>query len=429
MLLPIRIWLRIRFWRDLYLKIHKEKKAKIEALVTVAALQLDPSEPDTAEGQFALKELRELMITTEKKGTNDPAADIVARRHYKMHEKNRKAARPGVKSVGDNQQAESGSIPQKAMSSEEDAELGNVKSTPMPRKKQGKKAWTQSKKTLKRSNQKEGKRLLKQKAILAEQQLAEPQIKSQELRELSADDKPVALTQPQSINSVKSHPNPLFSDSPELQSPTESAGFHTPAQSPRLTSTSDSIILSTGDGYIFSAGETESPSQPGKKQSTSCSHILSDLAFVPTDRLTTFSEAEEPDSDATLAENIPLPDNTLAGNIFLLEDTLAENILFLEEILPENIPLPADTLPGHIVPPADTPERNTDIPPDAIDQPEETSRQNTSSEDTPPEDTPRRGSHELSFPVRTISSPTEIVTPKAFTPTDRSHNLRTQQIP
>lgn len=428
MLLPVRIWLRIRFWRDLYLKIHKEKKAKIEALVTVAALQLDPSEPDTAEGQFALKELQELMITTEKKATNDPAADVVARRHYKMHEKNRKAARPGVKGVGDNQRAESGSILEKAMSSEEDAELGNVKSTPMPRKKRGKKAWTQSKKTLKRFNQKEGKRLLKQKAILAEQQLAEPQVKSQELRELSADDKPVVSTHPQSITSVKSHPNPLFSDSPEPQSPTESAGFHTPSQSPRLTSTSDSRILSTGDGYIFSAGETE-PSHPGKKQSTSRSHILSDLAFVQTDRLTTSSEAEEPDSDATLAENIPLPDDTLADNIFLLEDTLAENILLLEKILPENIPLPADTLPGYIVLPADTPERNTDIPPDAIDQPEETPRQNISSEDTPPKDTPRGGSHELSLPVRTISSPTEIVTPKALTPTDRSHNLRTQQIP
>lgn len=429
MLLPVRIWLRIRFWRDLYLKIHKEKKAKIEALVTAAALQLDPSEPDTAEGQLALNELQELMLTAEKKATNDPAADVVARRHYKMHEKNRKAARPGAKGADENQQAESGSILEKAMSSEEDADLGNVKSTPMSRKKQGRKAWRPSKKTLKRFNQKEGKRLLKQKAILAEQQLAEPQGKSQELGELSADDKPVALMQPQSITSVKSHPNPLFSDPPEPQSPTESAGFHTPAQSPRLTSTSDSRIRSTGVSYIFSAGETGSPSHPGKKQSTSPSHILSDLAFVPTDLLTIFSEPGESDSDAALAENIPLPDDTLAENIFLLEDTLAENILLLEEILPENIPLPAYTLPGHIVLPADTPERDTDIPPEAIDQPEETSRQNTSSEDTPPEDTPRGSSHELSLPVRNISSPTEIVTQKAPASTDRSHNLGTQQMP
>ncbi|KAJ5190707.1 uncharacterized protein N7498_009692 [Penicillium cinerascens] len=427
MLLPVRIWLRIRFWRDLYLKIHKQKKAKIEALVTAAALQLDPSEPDTAEGQLALKELQELMITTEKKATNDPAADVVARQHYKMQEKDRKAARPGTKGADENQQAESGSILEKAMSSEEDADLGNVKLTPMSRKKQGQKAWRQSKKALKRFNQKEGKRLLKQNANLAEQQLAEAQGKSQELRELSADDKPVALTHPQSITSVKSCPNYPFSDSPEPQSPTESAGFHTPAQSPRLTSTSDSRILSAGDGDIFSAGESESPSHPGKQESTSPSHILSDLAFVPTDRLTTFSEAGKRDSDATLAENIPLPDDTLAENIFLLEDTLAENIVLLEEILPANIPLPADTLPGHIVLPAHTPERNTDIPPEAINQPEETSRQNTSSEDTPPEDTPRGSSQRLSLPVRNISPPTETVTPKALTSTDRSHKLASEK--
>lgn len=418
MLLPVRIWLRIRFWRDWYLKIHKEKKAKIEALVTAAALQLNPLEPNTGEGQFALKELQELMITAEKKATNNPEAGVVARRHYKMHEKNRKAARSCVQGVDENQQAESESILEKAMASEETAGLRNVESTPMSRKKQGKKAWMQSKKTLKRFNQKEGKRLLKQKAILEEQQLVNPQVKSRKLREMRAEDKPVALTHPQPITSVKPHPNPPFSDFPEPKSPTESAGYHTPTQSPRLTSTSDSRALSTGDGHIFSAGETKSPNHPGKKQSTSPSHVLSDLAFIPTDWLTRFSEAGEPDSDATLAENIPLPD-----------DTLAENIFLLEEILPENIPLPADTLPGHIVLPADTPERNTDIPPAAIDQPEETSRQNTSYEDTPPEDTRRGGSHELSLPVRNISSPKEIVTPKALSSTVQSHNPRTQQIP
>jgi hypothetical protein len=127
MALPVRIWLRIRYWRDIF------KTPEIAALLPAAAEQLKESSPDPKTG--VLNEIRQIVAA------QGPTAEVVTRQKHKKHEKRQKRVMPGAQHIDGSEQVEYGSALEKEKSSENAEDVNTTELSRHARQT----TWTQSK--------------------------------------------------------------------------------------------------------------------------------------------------------------------------------------------------------------------------------------------------------------------------------------------